>query len=288
MTWALAGSAAVGVGSWALNKYAGPKDKGGGGSGPSIDMLDTRNPDQMAVDHSLSSWITQYLPSFVPGKPYTGKYTAPMSGFEQQGLDKLGGYLNSPGYTDLLTNSRSEINKTFNDEYNPYTSDFYKAARTSAMQERQDAQNQLNAELGGRGKFFSSEALNENQQLQTRTTNYLQNILAGLSQNERQNRLNVIPQAVSVNDAITKAPISQIAASQTYGALPRTLDQHDLEAQYNEFQRQRSELALPLGAATAFKGTAMKTVSDSGTSSQPGFDWAGLLGGLSKAYLSSK
>lgn len=33
MSWMLAGSAAVGVGSWALNKYAGGKNKGGGGSG---------------------------------------------------------------------------------------------------------------------------------------------------------------------------------------------------------------------------------------------------------------
>lgn len=263
--------------------------KKGGGGGPSVEGFDQRNPDQMAVDNSLSSWITQYLPNFKPGTPYTGKFNAPMSSSENQGMGILQNYLNSPGKTDLLGNAQGEINKTLTGGYDPYTSDFYKSARVGARQEQNDAQNQLNAQLGGRGKFFSSEALNENQQLQTRTTNYLQNVLAGLSQNERQNRLNVLPQAVSVNDAITEAPLQQIAASQTYGALPRTLDQHELESQYQEFQRQRSEMTLPLAAAASFKGTPMGVIRDSGANSpQSSFNWQGLLGGLSKAYISSR
>ena len=286
MAWVDLGVAAIGaagaVGSAAISKG---KNKGGG-SGPSVDFLDTRNPDQLAVDNSLSSWITKYLPGFVPGQAYSGKFTAPMSTYEQQGLGFLQNYLNQPDQTPLLGQAQNEISKTLTGGYDPYTSDFYKSARSAAMLEQGDAQKSLDAQVGARGKYFSSEALNENQQLQTRTTNYLQNILGNLSQNERQNRLAVIPQALATNQAITSAPAGKAATAETLGALPRQIDQNDLEAQYQAFLNQRSEMALPVGAASGFRSQPLKTV---GTNNPPApqFDWQGFLGSLTQQGISS-
>lgn len=265
------------MGFWSsLFGGGGKKDSGGSG----VELLDTRSPEKRAVDSSLSSWITKYLPDFVPGQKYPGSLSAGMSPFEAQGLDFLQGYLNQPNQTPLLGEAQDEISKTLTGGYDPYTSPFYKSLRTGAMQEQQDAQNTLNAQLGSRNKFFSSEALKENRELGTRTTNFLDQILGTLSQQERQNRLDVIPQALAVDKAVTQAPIAKIAAGTTFGALPRQLEQADLEREYQAFLNQRGEQKLTVGAAQGFDSPSMKTIT---TSSQPSFDWGKFLGDAASA-----
>ena len=249
-----------------------------------ISFLDTRNPDQTAIDSSLSDFITKYLPGFVPGEPYSGTLSAPMTGYENQGMDFLQKFLTKsagPNPNPLLGLAGDELTKTFTGGYDPSTSPFYKATRDAAMIERQDALNKQNQGLGARGKYFSSEALNENQQLNTRTTNFLNQTLTAMAEKERQNRLNAVPQAINLDTAQTKAGIAPIAAATTFGAIPREVAQADLEKQYQEFVRQREEKALPLKAATSsYSNMGLKTVA---TQDKPEFDWGSFLGQLGGA-----
>lgn len=261
-----------------------PEDKGGGdggGAGPTLDFVDTRNSDQRKIDSNFSDFISKYLPGYVPGQAYTGKLSAPASPYENQGLNYLQKFLDNPDPSGLMGNASNVLNKTLTGGYDPYTSPYYKSLRQGAQIEQGDAQNQLNAQLGARGKYFSSEALNENQQLQTRTTNYLQNILGQLAQTERQNQLSAVPQAADLNNKVTLAPV---AAASTFGALPRELEQKDLENAYQSFLNSRSELSsIPGLARGTFSGTSLKTLADnsgSGSDSQPGFDWQSFLGEL--------
>ena len=245
----------------------------------SISTMDVRNPDQKVIDSQLSSFISQYLPGFVPGADYGKDLSAPMTGFENQGMSFLQNYLTGASDTNanpMLGLAENELTKTFTGGYDPSTSPFFKATRDAAMVERQDALNTQNQGLGARGKFFSSEALRENQQLNTRTTNFLNQTLTGMAEKERMNRLNAVPMAMNLDSARTKADLSPIIAATTFGSIPREVEQQDLERQYQKFLNEREEKALPLTAARgAYSNMGLKTVA---TQAKPGFDWGSFLG----------
>ena len=292
MTWAIVAAGAISIGGTALaggfNK-SNTKNKGGGGV--DISMLDARNPDQKAIDSSLSTFITKYLPEYTPGVPYGGKLSAPMSEFQNQGMGFLQNYLtqqSQPGANATTDNAASEINATMTGGYDPSTSPFYKATRDAAMVNQTTAQNQLNQGLGARGKFFSSEALNEGQQLQTNTTNFLNQTLTGMAEKERQNRLTAAGMAPQISAAQTRQAVAPIAAATTFGAIPQEMQQADLERQYQEFERQQTEKQNVLSAATgSFQGGNMKTVGTNPTPAKPGFDWGSFLGQIGSSAVSS-
>lgn len=281
MTWGMVASAAIGVGTTALSGGFNKSNRKGGSGGVDISMLDTRNADQKAIDGAMSAFVTKYLPQFDPGKPYAGSLNAPMNTYQNQGMDFLQTFLDQSGQANsnpMLTMAGTELSKTLNGEYDPSTSDFYKTTRDAALVNQQTAQNQLNAGQGARGKFFSSEAMNENQQLQTNTTNFMNQTLAGLTEKERQNRLAAVPQAMALDKAGTAARIAPIAAATSFGAIPQQLDQAGLEREYNAWLNQRTEMAMPLQAATgAFQGGNSKTLTNT-TQPAQSFDWGGFLG----------
>ena len=214
--------------------------------------LDSRNPDTKRVQGVLADWITKYLPGFEPGKPYGGNLSASMSPYESTGMQYLSKYLQGPDYTGLLQQAGDEVSKTLSGNYDPSTSQFYKAARDTAAQNQTDAITQLNQGLGASGKFFSSERVRGMSDIGTKTTNYLNNILGQLSENERNRMLQVLPEARAINQDVMNAPIKKITAATTFGALPRELEQQNYERQYQEFVRQQQEKALPITAASAY------------------------------------
>ena len=60
---------------------------------------------------------------------------------------------------------------------------------------------------------------------------------------ERGRQQAAVPQAQALEQyGNLTAPLQRIAASQSFGALPRVLEQSDLERKYQDFVRQRSEL----------------------------------------------
>jgi len=283
MSWiavgVVTGSAVIGgaVGSMSTSK----------GKGGKVEMIDTRTPEQKAVDKSSADWITKYTPSFAPGTPYSGKLSAGMNGFETAGMGFLQNYLTDASATNanpMLGLAENEITKTLTGDYDPSTSQFYKATRDAAMTERQDALNTQNQGLGARNKYFSSEALNEGQQLNTRTTNFLQQTLGAMSEKERMNRLNAVPMAQSLDKARTAAQIAPIAAATTFGAIPRELEQKDYERQYQAWLNQRTEMAMPIQAAKGFNAGDFKTV---GTNPAPTFNWGSFLGQIGSAAVTA-
>lgn len=282
MSWINVGvmAASTAYSIYSSNKKS-KENKAAAASGPSIEMLDTRNDDQKAIDGAMSSWITQYLPNFKPGESYTGNLSAPMSGFEGQGMNFLQQFLTSKSGENpnpLLGLAGDELTKTFTGQYDPSTSPFYKATRDAAAVEQQTGQNKLNAQLGSRGKYFSSEALNQNQQLQTNTTNFLNQTLTGMAEKERQRRLDAVPMAESLDKSQTAASLAPVAAATTFGALPRQLEQEDYERQYQAWLNQRTEMAMPVSAARgSFQGGDFKTVGINQPQTQS-FDWGSFLG----------
>lgn len=213
--------------------------------------LDTRNPDAKRVQGTLADWITKYLPSYQPGEAYSGKRTAPMSGFENAGMGLLFQYLANPS-GELLGPAAEEVKKTLTNQYDPSTSPFYKSMRDTAMLERKDATDRLNREVGARGKYFSSERVRGQGDIEQRTGNFMQQVLAQMTEAERERKLQAVPQAKSITEAQDAVPLRKITAATSFGSLPRQIEDTDYERLYQDFVRQRQEKQGIVSAAGSF------------------------------------
>lgn len=245
--------------SFGLSKLLG--GKGGGGGGSSLDFLDTRNPDQKRIDSTTADFITKFLPQFTPGKDFAGDFVAPLSGFEQQGLGFLQKFLDQPDQTPLLKSAQNELQQTFDTKrFDPKIGDFYRLLREEAGINQRDSIDTINRNLAGAGQFFTGERLRQTREAGTRTSNFLNQQLAQLGERERDRRLNIIPQALQVDQAVTTAPLRKTEAATKFGALPRQIEQANLEAVYQDFLRKQNELANVLAQARGGSGQPLKTI----------------------------
>lgn len=212
---------------------------------------------QSETGKSLANWIQQYMGQYIPGAAYTGKRTAGATPQETQGLSILEKFLSGANIGDLFGQSKAQISDTLAGKYaNPLTSPFIKAMQTSSSQDLQDALNVIRRGAGARGKFFSTAALGEEKDLANRNLQNLNQIIGSFIQNERQNMLTAVPLANAMDQyELTTAPLAKVQASQTLGSLNRTIEQADLERMYQDFTRQRTEMAGPIAAAQNLYGT---------------------------------
>lgn len=224
---------------------------------------DTITADQMMpswqseTGKKLSEWIQKYMDQYVPGQAYGGKLSAGMTSQEGKGLDILNQYLNSPGTGNLFSSGKQQILDTLSGKYaDVNASPFIKAMKDVSAQDLTDAINASRRGSGARGKFFSTASLGEEKDLTNRNLQNLNSIIGNFIQNERQNMLGAATTAQGMDTYENQTiPLSKIQTSQTFGSLQRTLEQADLERQYNEFVRQRSEMAQPISAAQSLYGT---------------------------------
>ena len=84
-------------------------------------------------------------------------------------------------------------------------------------------------------------------------------VLSGqLSEAERARRLQAVPLAMQLGGAQAPYPLTQVSAAQQYGALPRELEQAQLQSQYQEFLRQQGVEETTINQILSFMG-AMPT-----------------------------
>ncbi len=213
---------------------------------------------QLSSGKAISDWAQKYLASYQPGAEYGGDLTAKkIAPGEAAGQDWLMKFINQPATGENYGLAADEIKKTLTGGYDPYTSPFYQATREGAMREQQDAIDAQKRGQGYRGTFFQSTGLGEERKLREGTTNYLNQILGKMSEQERQNRLSAVSPAMELEKYATGAPLAKASAGMTLGSLPRLIEQGDLEARYKDFLRKQEELSGTLGAAQGVFGTGM-------------------------------
>jgi hypothetical protein len=110
------------------------------------------------------------------------------------------------------------------------------------MREQGDAIDAAKRGQGVRGSFFQSTGLGEERKLRQNTTNYLQQLLGSMAEKERGNRLGAVDKAMSLEQYSQGAPLAKAQAGTTLGALPRLIEQADLESRYKDFLRKQEEL----------------------------------------------
>lgn len=247
------GSAAGGAGGLlgALSGLFGGNKKGG-----EMVNLEKLMPSWMTGSaKNLYSWAQKYMDQYVPGEAYSGKFTAGMTPFENMGLGLLGNYLKAPMTGETYLAGKRQLMDTLGGKYsNLYQSPVIQAIRNQGQIGYDDLINQARRGQGARGSYFQSTALGEERELGRRHLADVNSLIADFIGQERGRQFSAIPMAQAYDEYESGAPLKKIAASQSYGALQRLIDQSDFEARYNDYTRQRSEMGQPISVMQGLAG----------------------------------
>ena len=199
-------------------------------------------PEQQSTQKTLLQQSTPMASDYLNkvGQGYPGEM---ITSYEQQGLNRLGDYLNQPDASQdaLYGQAKDELSKTLGGEYD-VGGTYYDAYKKAVMRELQDAKDRLNASTSARDTYWGGGRISETGRLEEGAVNNLAMTLGQLYENERGRKLGAVDQAQSLLGFGQQAPLQQIAASQQYGGLPFTRE-------YSEYIRQMEELGIPLDVA---------------------------------------
>lgn len=200
-----------------------------------------------ASRNSLQSWLLSQIGK--PGPQYQGEKVAPMSDAENKSMDFLNEYGNSNlGSTFGL--AKNEISKTLTDQYDPTTSTYYQAVKAEAERAANKNNELIASNAAGGGRYYSGARLKQQREALTDTTNRLNTTMGELAMRERQNKLNVIPQALQIAQEEQLQPLKKTAAFQQYGALPRELQQLLDNANLIEFYKSNYDYPMAIAGLT--------------------------------------
>lgn len=267
----------LGVASLAGGLFGGKKKK------VEPQMQDLRNPEQLAIDRFLSQFVTNYGPQYKPGQAYTGNRTAGMGANEGMTQDFLQRYLSQPDISSNTAAASSYLNKSLTGGFDPGTSDFYKALRTEAEYNRGNAIDQTRRETASRGKFFSSDALSREGDINAQTGNTLNTIMAELASKERGIQQQNFAATPGFERFMAGIPLDKATAASTIGAQPRLLKQEELERQYQDFIRQQEELGGVVGTARGINTRPVQESYNAYAPANPGL--SSFLGPITNAFL---
>lgn len=249
-----------------------------GGGSSKTKIIDPRSKEQKEAMSTLLPPATQKGLERIEraGEPYTGQFVAPMSSLEERGLGLLGGLLDRPlpQDTDLMGATRDQLEKTLTgEEYDPIGGAYYQAYRTQVMRELEEAKDRLAAETSARDKYFGGGRIATTGELEESALGDLAMVLGSLFENERVRRLDATQPAMQFSSVEEMLPLSRVEATQTYGGLPRSLEQMDLDAQYNEYIRQLNDLGIPLDVALGLATNQIPYMVKQGSG---GTNWGGI------------
>lgn len=227
------------------------------GGGDTKELTPDKESWQLNAGKAVSDWALKYLNNYIPGKAYTGTRTAGMAPGEVSGQNWLQTYLNQPNTGPLYDLAKGEITKTLSGGYDPYTSPEYNAMKKGASLEMQDTLDAARRGQASRGTFFQSTGIQEENKIRNKTLNTLDQILAGMSERERERKLNAVPTAINLETYANNQPLQKAQAGMTLGSLPRLIEQADYEAKYQDFVRQQQELSAVPGVAAQNFGTGI-------------------------------
>lgn len=207
-----------------------------------IQLTPDKEQFQLDIGKALSDRVLKYLPGYEPGKEYSGQRTAGMSSQEQQSLALLDQLLGSSG-GDLTKQAKGEVSRLLGSQIDPSVDPRYRYLRSASQTNLQDAIDEANRSAASRGSFFSTGAIRDENRLREQNLNYLNQVLGQLYGEEAGRRFQAIGLAPQLDAAGDSLLTNRIAAGQQYGALPRVLEQSDLEAKYQDFLRKQQEYA---------------------------------------------
>lgn len=248
---------------------------------PSVDLIDTRTTEQRGVSRQLGGFFGPRIGRGLPR--FKGERVAGLSPFEERGLVNLDELL-SAGRAPLFGKAETALDPALegapSTEISPeITEEFF---RTSIFDPAfKDLQETLIPEIESQfaGNFFSSaragatteaiEAFGSEQAgilAEIQFANEQQRI--ALEESAAARQLTAAGQATELGALEEAVSLGRIEASQTFGSLPRRLEQARLDAEFDEFIRTLPEFNPVIAQALSFLGTpGLTAVIDPGTES---------------------
>ena len=187
------------------------------------------------------------------GTAYQGPLVAALSEFEETGLEGLRDYLGTQLPTEgaLYQSAEAEILKTLSgEEYDPASGGYYQAYRTQIMRELEEAKDRLASRASAGDKLFGGGRIATEGEMEESAVGQMALVLGQMAERERERKLSVLPQALQYTQYGEAAPLQRVAASQQFGALPRLIEQAEMDAEYQEWMRQLNDLGISLDVAT--------------------------------------
>lgn len=225
----------------------GSKEKGG-------DVINTTPQWLIDLQKKLGGVVSGGLDSYQPGSAYGGNlnFAGSPTGQEQSSLDMLTKFLGMPGTGGLYDQASGQISDTLSGKYaDPSTSPFIQAMSKLAQNNLNDQITQERGTRGARGTYYTDAGVQAEGKMRTRSLDTLNALIGKFSQDERQNMLNAVPFAQQLDQYKNMTvPLQKIGAGQTYGSLSRLIQQANLESQYQDYLRQRTELGNNVNTAT--------------------------------------
>jgi len=200
------------------------------------------------VRNKLVGWLSGIIGQ--PAEQYSGEFVAPMSEEEELSLEKVGEY-GAAELPDIFTAGREEISKTLSGGYDPTTSPYYQAVKAEAARNLGDVQEDISSRAAGGGRYWSGARLGEQQEASTDVALGLNRLLGELSETERERKFRAAPLAGEFAKYEEEFPLRQAGALQTFGSLPRLIQQARDEAVYREWLRATQEYPLNVGQLAA-------------------------------------
>ena len=191
-------------------------------------------------------------------------------------------YLQKYGNSNLAGNqtwgnASKVINDTLTNQYDPTTSPYYQAVKAESERGLTQTKADIASDAGGGGRYWTGARLGEQREATTDTKNALNTLLGQISMQERQNQINVIPQAMTMAETEQNDPLKKATAFQALGSLPRTIQQNEDTARYSDWLN--SEYTYPMDIAKLAAGTQQSPLYQrNGTSTSQ--DMMGVLGNI--------
>jgi len=214
------------------------------------------------------------------GEKYPGPLVAALSEFEEMGLEDLRDYLGKPLPTEgeLYTSAVDEIAKTLSGEYDPAQGEYYKAYKTGVLRELEEAKDRLAARASAGDKFFGGGRIATEGEMEESALSQLALVMGELAERERERKLGAVTQALDLTRYAEEAPVSRVSISQQLGALPRLIEQAEMDVEYQEWLRTLNDLGIALDTATGLATYQPGVITTGGGPKGWVEDIAGILG----------
>jgi uncharacterized protein YidB (DUF937 family) len=200
----------------------------------------------------LTQWLTGKIGQ--PAEQYGKEIVAPMGEEEKRSFDFLRKFTDMPT-PESLTLGGEELKRTLTGGYDPSTSPYYQAVKAQAQKNLEDTLGDIASSAAGAGGYRTGARMALQRTARTDVTQGLNTMLGQLSEAERVRRLQAVPYAMQLGEYQQKLPLQQAMALQALGALPRTIQQAQNEAAYNEWLRATQEYPMQIAQlASPFAG----------------------------------
>lgn len=231
-----------------------------------------QQPLETAEQTSARQMLYNMARSDLTYKGALGNYD--MTDLEKEGMNKLMQLLQS-GDPAMMQLANKELTKFYSDAYDPFSEkSVYAPFKAGVERELKDNMSKLRQNQSIRGNLYSNSAIKQERELYDIGQEKLTGKMAELYDTMVGRRAALIPSVLSAAQTGEDITQKRIAASQIYGALPRTLADREAKDKYNEYVR---EINRRQGAY----GSILGTPTNFGVSSVPLENpWSNLMNNL--------